>query len=44
MTRTIDIKHPSQMMLQVFDSLREKKLRQADMLADKEECLFTIKM
>lgn len=44
MTRTITINKPSQKMIQVFDSLREKKLKQTEKLIKKKECVFTIKV
>lgn len=44
MTRTITIKHPSARMIQVFDSLQEKKRRQIEKLSQKKECVFTIKV
>ncbi len=44
MTRTITIKNPSQRMIQVFDSLREKKCQQVEKLTKKAECVFTIKV
>lgn len=44
MTRTITIKQPSKRMIQVFDSLREKKQQQIDKLTTKEECVFTVKV
>lgn len=44
MTRTITIKNPSQGMIQVFDSLREKKCQQVEKLKMKKECVFTIKV
>lgn len=44
MTRTITINKPSQKMIQVFDSLREKKHQQIEMLLKKKECIFTIKV
>ena len=44
MTRTIVIKEPSQRMIQVFDSLRDKKCQQIEKLASKKECVFTIKV
>ena len=42
MTRNITIKNPSQTMIQVFESLKEKKRLQLKKLADKNECTFTI--
>ncbi len=42
MTRNITIKNPSQKMIQVFDSLREKKQQQIKKLAEKKQCTFTI--
>ncbi len=42
MTRNITIKNPSQKMIQVFESLREKKQQQTKKLAEKEQCTFTI--
>ncbi len=42
MTRNITIKNPSQKMIQVFDSLREKKQQQMKKLAKKKQCTFTI--
>ena len=42
MTRNIVIKNPSQKMIQVFESLREKKRQQMKKLAEKEQCTFTI--
>lgn len=44
MTRTIVIDKPSQRMIQVFDSLREKKRQQTEMLTKKKECVFTVKV
>lgn len=44
MTRTITIKKPSQRMIQVFDSLRDKKRQQIEKLTKKKECVFTIKV
>lgn len=44
MTRTITIKHPSQKMIQVFDSLREKKFQQIEKLTNKKESVFTVKV
>lgn len=44
MTRTITIKKPSQRMIQVFDSLREKKQQQIEKLTNKKECVFTVKV
>ena len=44
MTRTITINNPSQNMIQVFDSLREKKYQQIDMLMEKKECVFTVQV
>lgn len=44
MTRTVTIKQPSQRMIQVFDSLREKKLQQIERLTQKKECVFTVKV
>lgn len=44
MTRTITINNPSQRMIQVFDSLREKKRQQTEKLLKKNECVFTIKV
>ena len=44
MTRTITIKKPSQRMIQVFDSLREKKRQQIEKLMKKKECVFTVKV
>lgn len=44
MTRTIVIKEPSQRMIQVFDSLRDKKHQQIEMLTKKKECVFTVKV
>ncbi len=44
MTRIITIKKPSQRMIQVFDSLREKKRQQIDRLTKKKECVFTVKV
>ncbi len=31
-------------MIQVFDSLREKKLQQIKRLTQKKECVFTVKV
>ncbi len=42
MTRTINIKKPSRRMIQVFDSLREKKLQQIEKLKKKKESVFTV--
>lgn len=42
MTRNITIKNPSKKMIQVFDSLREKKQQQMKKLAEKKQCTFTI--
>ncbi len=42
MTRNIDIKNPSQQMIQVFKALREKKQQQIKKLSEKKECTFTI--
>lgn len=42
MTRDIVIKNPSPKMVQVFESLREKKEQQAKKLAAKKQCTFTI--
>ncbi len=42
MTRNIIIKNPSPQMIQVFDSLREKKQQQIKRLQDKNEGTFTI--
>ena len=44
MTRTITINKPSQRMIQVFDSLREKKSQQIEKLTKKKECVFTVKV
>ncbi len=44
MTRTITINKPSQRMIQVFDSLREKKRQQVEKLMKKKECVFTVKV
>lgn len=44
MTRTITINKPSQRMIQVFDSLREKKSQQVEKLLTKKECVFTVKV
>ena len=44
MTRNVSIKQPSQKMIQVFDSLREKKLQQTEKLLKKKECVFTVKV
>ena len=44
MTHTVTIKQPSQRMIQVFDSLREKKLLQIEKLTQKKECVFTVKV
>lgn len=44
MTRTITIEKPSERMIQVFDSLREKKQQQIERLTGKKECVFTIKV
>lgn len=44
MTWIITINKPSQRMIQVFDSLREKKHQQIEMLLKKNECIFTIKV
>jgi len=44
MTRTIKIKKPSPEMIQVFDSLRDKKRQQIDKLTNKKECVFTVKI
>ena len=44
MTRTINIKKPSQRMIQVFDSLREKKCQQVEKLTKKKESVFTVKV
>ncbi len=44
MTRTINIKKPSPKMIQVFDSLRDKKQQQIAKLANTKECVFTIKV
>ncbi len=42
MTRNIVINNPSQKMIQVFESLREKKRQQMKKLTEKEQCTFTI--
>lgn len=42
MTRNITIKTPSPKMIQVFESLRDKKEQQLKKLAEKKECTFTI--
>jgi hypothetical protein len=44
MTQNITINQPSRRMIQVFDSLREKKYQQIDKLTNKKECVFTIKV
>lgn len=44
MTRTITINKPSPRMIQVFNSLREKKRQQIEMLTKKKECVFTVKV
>lgn len=44
MTRTTDIKKPSQRMIQVFDSLRDKKKQQVEKLLKMDKCLFTVKV
>lgn len=44
MTRTITINKPSQKMIQVFDSLREKKRQQIEKMTKKKESVFTIKV
>lgn len=44
MTRTITINKPSQKMIQVFDSLREKKRQQIEKMSKKKESVFTIKV
>ena len=31
-------------MIQVFDSLREKKLQQVEKLKKKKDCVFTVKV
>ena len=43
MTRTITIKNPSQKMIQVFDSLRDKKSQQIEKLI-KKDCVVTVKV
>lgn len=44
MTRTITINKPSQRMIQVFDSLRDRKRQQVEKLMNKKECVFTVKV
>ena len=44
MTRNITIKKPSQKMIQVFDTLREKKEQQIKKLSEKKNCTFTIEV
>jgi|AATF01.1.fsa_nt_gi hypothetical protein len=44
MTRTITINKPSQRMIQVFDSLRDRKRQQVEKLMKKKECVFTVKV
>ncbi len=42
MTRNIVIKNPSPKMIQVFDTLKERKQQQLKKLADKKQAMFTI--
>lgn len=44
MNRSITVKKPSQRLIQVFDSLRDKKLQQIELLKNKKECVFTLKV
>ncbi len=44
MTRTISIKKPSPRMIQVFDSLKEKKQKQIEKLKSQDVCVFTVKV
>ena len=44
MTRTITIKNPSAKMIQVFDSMREKKHQQIEKLKQKKDCVFSLKV
>lgn len=42
MTRNIIIKNPSPKMVQVFESLREKKQHQIKKLTEKSQCTFSV--
>lgn len=42
MTRNITIKTPSQKMIQVFESLREKTQQQMKKLDENKQCTFTL--
>lgn len=42
MTRNITINNPSEKMIQVFNSLRDKKQRQMKKLAELKQSTFTI--
>lgn len=44
MTRTIDIKKPSQRMIHAFDTMRDKKRQQMEILSKKDKCVFTVKV
>lgn len=42
MTRNITIKNPSPKMIQVFETMREKKRQQIKKLKETDECTFTV--